>query len=342
MQNNKITNAESKLSRKPKSATPGFIKPIQNNLGIFISLVVICVILTFASEHFLTYRNIINVLQQISTNAIMSFGMTLVILLGGIDLSIGAVLALSGISSMALMGRMSVPLVPALILGVLIGTLVGAFNGLFITKLKMPPFIVTLSSMNITRGLSKVLTSGKPIYVQDERLMVIGNGKLADLIPYQVIYMLIIFVILFYMLNFTRYGKHIYATGGNSEAAVFSGVNTKRVILLAYIISGTIAGLAGIFTSARLYSGLPTMGEGAEMDAIASVVLGGTMMSGGSGTLGGTLIGALIIGVMNNGLNLLGVNSYWQEIAKGFIILLAIFIDIVKHEYRKKPVHKKQ
>ena len=308
---------------------------IKDKLGIFISLVVLCIALTIATEYFLTSKNIINVLFQISTNAMIAFGMTYVILLGGIDLSVGSTLALSGITAMAMMARYSWDIVPAMLAGLLIGVVVGVINGLLVTKVKMPAFIVTLATMNITRGLALVTTSGKPIYAQDERLLIVGNGKLFDLVPYQIIYMLIVFLILFVVLNYTRYGKHLYATGGNKEAARFSGINVDRISIIAYIIQGTIAGLAGIFTSARLYSGLPTMGEGAEMDAIAAVVLGGTMMAGGSGTLGGTLIGALIIGVMNNGLNLLGMNSYWQDVVKGGIILLAIYIDILKKKRQK-------
>lgn len=158
--------------------------------------------------------------------------------------------------------------------------------------------------------------------------------------PLQVIYMLIIFVILFIVLNYTRYGKHLYATGGNKEAARFSGINVVKVSWIAYMIQGTLAGIAGVMTAAKLYSGQPTMGNGAEMDAIAAVVLGGTMMTGGSGTLGGTLIGALIIGVINNGLNLLGVNSYWQDVVKGIIILFAVYLDIARRLREQKKIKK--
>ena len=289
-----------------------------------------CVALTIASPYFFVAKNLTNILQQISTNAIIAFGMTYVILLGGIDLSVGAVVALSGISALKLMINFGWPLPLALLSGIFLGIVIGFVNGFFVAKVKMPPFIVTLATMNMARGLSKVMTSGKPIYAQDERLMIIGNAKVFGGFPIQAVYMLVIFVILLVVLNYTKYGRHLYATGGNPEAARYSGINTSRVTWIAYIISGCVSGITGIMISARLYSALPTMGEGAEMDAIAAVVLGGTMMSGGAGTLGGTLIGALIIGVMNNGLNLLGVNSYWQDVCKGAIILLAIFIDIMK------------
>ena len=314
----------------------GAMKAIKRNLGILVALVALCVVLSFATSAFLTSKNIMNVLQQISTNGMIAFGMTYVILLGGIDLSVGSVVALSGVMSMALMARSGWVLVPALLAGVLIGTAIGLIDGFFITKVNMPAFIVTLAMMNIARGFALITTSGKPIYVQDDRLLIIGNGKLLENVPLQAVYMLIIFALLFVVLNYTKYGRHLYATGGNIEAARFSGINVNRVQLTAYIISGTVSGFAGVLTAARLYSALPSMGEGAEMNAIAAVVLGGTMMTGGSGTLGGTLIGALIIGVMNNGLNLMGVSSYWQDVAKGVIIILAIYMDIIRNKKKVK------
>ena len=314
----------------------GAMKAIKRNLGILVALVALCVVLSFATSAFLTSKNIMNVLQQISTNGMIAFGMTYVILLGGIDLSVGSVVALSGVMSMALMARSGWGLVPALLAGVLIGTAIGLIDGFFITKVNMPAFIVTLAMMNIARGFALITTSGKPIYVQDDRLLIIGNGKLLENVPLQAVYMLIIFALLFVVLNYTKYGRHLYATGGNIEAARFSGINVNRVQLTAYIISGTVSGFAGVLTAARLYSALPSMGEGAEMNAIAAVVLGGTMMTGGSGTLGGTLIGALIIGVMNNGLNLMGFSSYWQDVAKGVIIILAIYMDIIRNKKKVK------
>lgn len=314
----------------------GAMKAIKRNLGILVALVALCVVLSFATSAFLTSKNIMNVLQQISTNGMIAFGMTYVILLGGIDLSVGSVVALSGVMSMALMARSGWGLVPALLAGVLIGTAIGLIDGFFITKVNMPAFIVTLAMMNIARGFALITTSGKPIYVQDDRLLIIGNGKLLENVPLQAVYMLIIFALLFVVLNYTKYGRHLYATGGNIEAARFSGINVNRVQLTAYIISGTVSGFAGVLTAARLYSALPSMGEGAEMNAIAAVVLGGTMMTVGSGTLGGTLIGALIIGVMNNGLNLMGVSSYWQDVAKGVIIILAIYMDIIRNKKKVK------
>ncbi len=315
-------------------------KPIKENFGILVSLIVICIVLSIATSHFFTANNITNVLLQISTNAVIAFGMTYVILLGGIDLSVGSVVALSGIGLVSLMSNSGLDLIPAMLIAIGIGLLVGIVNGFFVTKCNMPAFIVTLSTMMIVRGLALVITSGKPIYVTDERLNYLGNGRIGNVFPLQVVYMLIIFVILFIVLNYTRYGKHLYATGGNKEAARFSGINVDKVSWIAYMIQGTLAGIAGVMTAAKLYSGLPTMGNGAEMDAIAAVVLGGTMMTGGAGTLGGTLIGALIIGVINNGLNLLGVNSYWQDVVKGIIIIFAVYLDIARRLREQKKIKK--
>lgn len=312
------------------------VKATIRNSGILIALIAMCIILSITSDAFMTNRNIMNVLQQISTNSMIAFAMTYVILLGGIDLSVGAVVCLSGVIAMKMMADLGVGLVPAFACAVGLGILVGVINGALVTYLKMPAFIVTLATMNITRGLAQVITSGKPIYVQDERLLIIGNGKLFGNFPMQAGYMIVTFIIMWIALNYTKFGRRLYATGGNAEAALFSGINTRRITMSAYIISGLVSGIVGVMTSARLYSALPTMGEGAEMDAIAAVVLGGTMMSGGYGTLGGTFIGALIIGVMNNGLNLLGVNSYWQNVCKGIIIILAILMDIIKNKRRAK------
>ena len=323
-------------NRSGDSAKKINVGAILGKYGVYIALLVLFIAMSVASSSFLTVTNIFNILKQNAVYGVLAVGMTFVIVTGGIDLSVGSVVALSGVMSMALMARSGWGLVPALLAGVLIGTVIGLIDGFFITKVNMPAFIVTLAMMNIARGFALITTSGKPIYVQDDRLLIIGNGKLLENVPLQAVYMLIIFALLFVVLNYTKYGRHLYATGGNIEAARFSGINVNRVQLTAYIISGTVSGFAGVLTAARLYSALPSMGEGAEMNAIAAVVLGGTMMTGGSGTLGGTLIGALIIGVMNNGLNLMGVSSYWQDVAKGVIIILAIYMDIIRNKKKVK------
>ncbi len=310
------------------------IEPIKENSGTLVGLLLLCVILSFSTEYFLTSSNIINVLLQISINAVVALGMTYVILLRGIDLSVGAIMAMVGIITTGLISRQGLPLPLALLIGLALGTGAGFINGLITTKAKIPAFIVTLGMAYVTRGIGLVYSDGKPIYLQNETFNKIGNEQIW-IIPLPIIYMVIVFAILFIVLNYTKFGRRVYAAGGNPEAAKFSGINVDRVQIIAYCVTGFLAAVGGIMVAARLYSGQPTIGVNAELDAIAAVILGGTMLSGGVGTLGGTLIGALIIGVVNNGLNLLGVSPYWQYIAKGVVILLAVYADAFKKRKRQ-------
>ena len=274
-------------------------------------------------------KNMLNVLRQISTNMLLACGMTMVIILGGIDLSVGSVIALTGVISAGLVSRNGMSIPVALLVGVVIGVVSGAFNGLVISKTTIPPFIVTLATMNIARGLAGVYTGGSPVRVVSKEWQWLGAGYIAS-IPVPVIIMVIVFILSILIMNKTKMGRHIYAVGGNPLAARFSGINVSKVKFFVYAYSGIMASLAGIILASRMYSGQPTAGDGAEMDAIAAVVVGGTSMSGGSGKLGGTLIGALIIGILSNGLNLMNVNSFWQTVVKGVVILLAVFLDYIR------------
>jgi len=206
---------------------------------------------------------------------------------------------------------------------------IGAFNGLMVSKTAIPPFIVTLATMNIARGAAYVYTGGQPIRVMSDQFNFIGAGYVRN-IPTPIIYLVIILIITYIILNRSKLGRHIYAVGGNRQAAIFSGIKIGKVLFFAYTYSGLLAGIAGVVLASRMFSGQPTAGDGAEMDAIAAVVLGGTSMNGGIGKIGGTVIGGLVIGVLNNGLNLLGVNSFWQYIVKGAVILIAVYVDNVK------------
>ena len=302
---------------------------LKENMGIIGALLVLCVFLAVfpaTSGSFLTSKNIFNVLRQISTNMFLACGMTMVIILGGIDLSVGSIIALSGVLAAGCVSRYNLPIAIALIVGVLIG--------LVISSTTIPPFIVTLATMNIARGLAKVYTGGSPVRVVTKEWQFIGAGYVG-FVPVPVILMIIVLIITALIMNKTKMGRHIYAVGGNAQAAVFSGIKVSRVKFFVHAFSGVMAGLAGIVLASRMYSGQPTAGEGAEMDAIAAVVVGGTSMAGGSGKIGGTIIGALIIGILNNGLNLLNVNSFWQDVVKGIVILLAVFIDYVKNTKSK-------
>jgi len=311
---------------------------IKDNLGILIALVLMIAFLCIyprTSNTFPTLNNIFNVLRQSAPNLMLACGMTMVIILGGIDLSVGSIIAMSGCFAAGAVVWGGMPEVIGLIIGVLSGTVFGMFNGFMIAKTTIPPFIVTLASMNIAKGIAYVFSQGKPIRCMTEPWKFLGTGYLLK-IPTPVWTMFIVFIVCVLFLNRTRIGRHVYAVGGNATAAKFSGIDTFKVKFAVFTISGTLAGLAGITIASRLYSGTCTSGNAAEMDAIAAVVIGGTSMAGGSGKLGGTLIGALIIGILNNGLNLMGVNSDWQYIIKGIVILGAVYVDFIRSTKKSK------
>ncbi len=321
-----------------KKSTLGLIKNsilqwIKDNLGIIVALFILCLFLSLnpvTKNSFLTTKNVFNVLRQISSNLFLACGMTMVIILGGIDLSVGSIIALSGCIAAGGVVRYNLPLPIALIMGLMVGLIAGMFNGAVISKTKIPAFIVTLATMNIAKGFAYVYTGGSPVRVVTKEWQFLGAGYIGS-IPTPVIILLIVLIITGLIMNKTKIGRHIYAVGGNAQAAVFSGIRVAKVKFFVHAYSGLMAGLAGIILASRMYSGQPTAGEGAEMDAIAAVVVGGTSMAGGSGRIGGTIIGGLIIGVLNNGLNLLNVNSFWQYVVKGTVILLAVFIDYIKN-----------
>lgn len=302
-------------------------KATLQRLGPFIALVLVSVGLAVLSPDFLTVANLLNVMRQVSINALIAFGMTLVILLGGIDLSVGSILALSSVAIATLIQAGVDPLL-ATLLGVLGGGLMGLFNGLVISKGKVAPFIATLASMTILRGLALVVSGGSPITgFNSDLFSMLGGGYVAGLVPIPVVWMLIMFGLFAFLLKKTVFGRHVYATGGNEEAARLSGVRVDQVKLWVYTLSGAMSAMAGVVLTSRLNSAQPTAGSGYELDAIAAVVLGGTSLTGGRGWIFGTLMGALLIGVLNNGLNLLGVSSFYQQVIKGVVILLAVLID---------------
>lgn len=291
-----------------------------------LGLIVLCVIISIAAPRFLNINNILNVLTQVSVNAILAIGMSFVILTGGIDLSVGSILALAGaIAATFAKGSNGGILVPLLI-AIVLGAVIGLFNGLFVSKGKMQAFIVTLASMTIFRGATYVYTNGTPISGISGNFINIGNKKIAG-IPMPVLIIFLVFIIAWYILTQTRYGRYVYALGGNEDSARLSGINTDKVKTLVYVISGITAALAGVIVTSRVGSASPNAGVGFELDAIAAVVLGGTSLSGGEGSITGTLIGAMIIGVLNNGLNLMNVSPYYQSIVKGAVILFAILLD---------------
>ncbi|MFV8252917.1 ABC transporter permease subunit [Aerococcus urinaeequi] len=292
-----------------------------------LALIVLIIFVSILSPSFLSLTNLMNLMRQVSTNALIAFGMTFVIITSGIDLSVGSTLALSS----AIMAGMIVngidPLI-AMTVSLIAGFVLGAVNGLLITKGKLVPFIATLATMTIYRGATLVLTDGKPITGLDETFIFqfMGRGYFFG-IPFPIVITLVVFALLFVLLHKMSFGRKTFAIGGNEKASFIAGVKSNKIKIFVYSISGVLASLAGIILTSRLNSAQPTAGESYEMDAIASVVLGGTSMSGGKGRIFGTLIGALIIGTLNNGLNLLGVSTFYQQIVKGIVIIIAVLID---------------
>lgn len=311
----------------------------KRNIGIIVGLFVIMGITSMLSDNFLTASNMLNVLRQISTNAFLAFGMTFVILIGGIDLSVGPVVAFSGVFVAYAMANWQWTAPVAIMAAMAICLLIGAFNGTIITTTNIAPFVVTLSTQTIIRGAAMLIGNGCPIRVTNEQYTKIGTSYLGP-IAYPVFYMIIVMVICYLLLNKTKFGRRIYALGGNRMAAKFAGIKVCKVEVLVYILSAVLAGLAGIILSARLSAGVPATGEGYECDAIAAVVLGGASFSGGVGTIGGTLIGAVIIGILNNGLNMLNVASFWQYVAKGIVILAAVLLDFMRKNDTFKKLKK--
>lgn len=286
-------------------------------------LLLMCLALTLMSPYFLTVPNVLNVLRQASIIAILSVGMTYAILTGGIDLSVGSVLAFSSVVSAVLM-KSNFPLVPSLAAALCTGALCGAVSGaLIIGRMRMPPFISTLATMSIARGLTMVITGGMPIYGLPSTFAYIGAGYVLG-IPVPVVIMAVVYLLACFDLALTRSGVYHYAVGGNEEAARLAGIDTRAVKLRAYVISGITAAISGLVLASRITSVEPLSGLGYELDAIASAVIGGVSLSGGEGSVLGTLIGALIMGVLRNGLNLLDVSTYWQQVVIGVVIAVTV------------------
>ncbi|WP_336865801.1 ABC transporter permease [Peribacillus frigoritolerans] len=300
---------------------------IWQKFGPLLALVLLFIVITVLNPSFMEPNNILNLLRQTSINALIAFGMTFIILTGGIDLSVGSILALSS----ALMAGMMVsgldPIL-AILVGILLGAIMGGINGILVSKGKMAPFIVTLATMTIFRGLTLVYTDGKPITGIGDSVMfqMLGRGYFLG-VPVPAVVMIIAFMILWFLLHKTSFGRKTYAIGGNERASRISGIKVDRVKVAIYGLAGTMAAIAGAILTSRLNSAQPTAGQSYEMDAIAAVVLGGTSLSGGKGRLFGTLVGVLIIGTLNNGMNLLGVSSFYQQVVKGAVILIAVLLD---------------
>ncbi|MFZ5517576.1 MAG: ABC transporter permease [Candidatus Zhuqueibacterota bacterium] len=281
------------------------------------------VIMSFLSPRFLSFSNLLNISRQISVMAIVGVGMTFVILSAGIDLSVGSIVALTGIIISYFVQELGAPVYLSVIIGLMSSLAVGLLNGFFIAKIKIPFFIVTLATMVIGRGLCFIITGGFPISELGEQFQQVGRGYFGS-IPIPVVIMLVVYFLAYLVLQHTSFGRYVYAIGGNEEASRFVGLAVDKIKIAIYGICGLASGVGALILTSRMNSGDPNMGTGMELDAIAAAVIGGTSITGGKGWIWGTLIGAYIMGILNNGLNMLDVSAYYQMAVKGLVILVAV------------------
>lgn len=299
-----------------------------------ISLVILMIFFSFATPYFLNVSNLLTVALQTAVIGIMAIGVTYVIITAGIDLSLGSVMAFSGVA-VGLAASIGLPLWLCVLAGGFAGLLCGCVSGFLVTRAAIPPFIATLGLMMSVRGINLVLTDGRALYFQDyPSFRVIAQGRLFDLIPYPVIYFALIALISAYILKRTVIGRYIYAVGSSEDAAHLSGIKVDQVKMFVYSFCGLLTGIAGVILTSRLNSGQPTVGVGYELEAIAAVIIGGTSLMGGIGTIGGTIIGALIMGILKNGLNLMGVSQFWQMVAMGIVVVAAVYLDTLRKKMK--------
>ncbi|WP_439559147.1 ABC transporter permease [Dyadobacter sp.] len=294
--------------------------------GIYFAFLILCIVLAFSTPRFFTVSNLLIIGTQVSINALLAFGVTFVIITGGIDLSLGSMVAVTGVVAATFAHPETYPLAVPLLAGMGSGLLFGSFNGLVITKSKVPPFIVTLGTMTIGRGLALIIAKGRPVSNLSDSFNFIGGGNIAG-IPFPIIILIVAFIVCTVILNKTVLGRYMYAVGGNEPAARASGIRVGNVKMWVYTICGILSAMGGILLTARITTGQPNAGAGFELDAIAAAIIGGTSTSGGTGTMTGTLIGALLIGVISNSLDLLNVTSYYQQVVMGVIIIGAVVLD---------------
>jgi ribose/xylose/arabinose/galactoside ABC-type transport system permease subunit len=304
-----------------------------SNYGILIGLLIIMVSLSIATPTFLTYGNLITIMRQVACIGIATVAVGVLIIMNCIDLSIGSLFALCGVTAGIMIstgkGGLGLPTYIGFIVGILTGALVGLFNGVTVAKGKIPAFIVTMGSMWIARGLALILAHGMPIGSFPDSFVYLGTASLdkGNMIPWSVLIFLAVVILMDFVMKRRPIGRYIYATGGNEDAAIASGINTKMIKIKAYLIEGGLVGLAATILASRLKSAAPALGQGYELDAIAGAIVGGASFSGGIGTVWGMVIGTIIIGVINNGMDLLGVEAFYKQIVKGLIIILAVLLD---------------
>ncbi len=343
--NTQDTHTTESIEKTPEMSRGG-VKAFLNKYGILLIFLGMCGLLAVVTidngvSIFLKFRNIVNVLRQSSVIGIIACGVTFIIITGGIDLSSGSLVAMIGVLS-AVIAREAygLPAILAVLAAMVLGLLAGSINGTLTAKARIPPFIATLGMMTIARGVGFLFTNGRPVDNLSKPYQYLGQGSILNFsqnffIPIPVLIFLVVALISHFLLSRTRFGKYTYALGGNEQAAYICGVNVDRHKILVYAYAGFLTSVAAVVLTARVSSGIPSAGIMYELDAIASAVIGGTSLQGGIGTIGGTVVGTLIIAVMNNGLDLMGVSSYWQQILKGIIIIGAVVIDALRYSRNK-------
>jgi len=327
LKNNK--QAFSGLKKEASSASLSKKFFAVENIGIYIFLTMLIIFFSVMTNAFLTFSNFIVILRQVSIIGIAAFGQALVVISGGIDLSVGSIVALSGVIAASLTNFFGVPIPLAFLIGIMAGGVCGLANGVLATKVKIPPIIVTLGTLTIIRGLAFIIVGGHTVFGMPESYRVLGRGYVG-FIPIPVLIMIVFFILFFIVLNNLNFGRHIYATGSNEEAALISGLNVVKIKTMVFVISGLMAGIGGAILSSRLDSGQAATAQGLELDVLTAVVLGGVSIAGGKGRLESVFVGVLIIGILANGMVLLNVQHFYQLVIKGAVLLLAVSLDVLK------------
>jgi ribose transport system permease protein len=317
-----------------KKSTLGWFMFLFENYGLLLGFIILCLFLSIASPYFLTVENVLNVGRQISITAIVAFGMTFVITAAQIDLSVGSVIALTGVTAAAFLRQENYPLGLWVIAIFAIGLIIGLMHGFFVAKQKIPAFLLTLATMGILRGIGFIYTQGRPIYIKSEGFRALGRGFIGP-IPTPIILMLVIWIICYFIFTQTKFGKYVSVVGENQEVARISGINVDKILIYVFILQGILAAIGGAIMASRLGTGSPQVGQGEELDVVSAVILGGTNLYGGEGRMFGTLLGAMIIGTLLNGMTLLNVSPYVQMVIRGLVILGAVWMNMYRYRVKR-------
>lgn len=308
------------MNGKKSTAGNSVLSVFTGNTGIIGVLVILCVVVALATDKFLTPSNIISVLRQISINTYIALGMTLIIILGHIDLAVGAIVAMSGTLTVGFVVNQGLPIGVAIAAGIIIGVVAGLIDGMVVSKFRVPAFIITMAMMNVCNGIAYVYSGGQSTRITDKFFIAIGTGYLFNIIPLPVVYMIILIIVFSFLLSKTKFGTYVYAIGGNREAARLSGVPIKKVEIIVFTLSGALAAFAGLVLASRMYSGQPSVGSAMRWMRSQPASSAEPLWQADAGRISGTVFGAMVIGIISNGLNLIGVSSYWQLIVKGLTL----------------------